>query len=257
VAAPGQDAVRSEYLAKRDGALHQLRQLRASRLHAGALPELEHRDRRPDQLHLLLHFRRLDHHGHHGEQRRQLPAIGPRPLWTDWGARRTSRPDNVPNNRITASGVTYDNNGNLTPGFGNIGPVYDAANRVSQVWMNGQPNTVPVDRLALFAGRQRRHQRPSELANRSPRFRGPTHHASTRQPMEFSFSAIRGLKSRGADPTSMSRAQTKARAGRLKGTQEVQKVLLVRLGKAIELIDDFIGFRRLLAFPAAMLPNRH
>jgi len=49
--------------------------------------------------------------------------------------------NNVPNNRITASGVSYDNNGNLTLGFGNIGPEYDAANRVSQVWMNGQPNT--------------------------------------------------------------------------------------------------------------------
>ena len=41
------------------------------------------------------------------------------------------------------AGTSYDNNGNLTLGFGNIGLVYDAANRMTQVWINGggQPNT--------------------------------------------------------------------------------------------------------------------
>jgi hypothetical protein len=46
----------------------------------------------------------------------------------------------VPNNRITATGVTYDNNGNLTSGFG-VAPAYDAANRLTAVWINGQTNS--------------------------------------------------------------------------------------------------------------------
>jgi RHS repeat-associated protein len=41
--------------------------------------------------------------------------------------------NNVPTNRINASGVTYDNNGNQTLGFGNLSLTYDAANRISAV----------------------------------------------------------------------------------------------------------------------------
>ena len=41
-------------------------------------------------------------------------------------------------------------------------------------------------------------------------------------------------------------------------TQEVQQILLVPLGKAIETLDDFVGFRlQLRALSAAMLLNRH
>ena len=43
-----------------------------------------------------------------------------------------------------------------------------------------------------------------------------------------------------------------------KRAQEVQKIVLVFLGKPIESLDHFVGFRRQLrAFPAAMLWNRH
>jgi RHS repeat-associated protein len=41
--------------------------------------------------------------------------------------------NNVPTNRINATGVTYDNNGNQTLGFGNLSLTYDAANRVTAV----------------------------------------------------------------------------------------------------------------------------
>jgi RHS repeat-associated protein len=41
--------------------------------------------------------------------------------------------NNVPTNRINATGVTYDNNGNQTLGFGGLSLTYDAANRISAV----------------------------------------------------------------------------------------------------------------------------
>ena len=37
--------------------------------------------------------------------------------------------NNVPTNRIQATGVTYDNNGNQTAGFGGLTFSYDRANR--------------------------------------------------------------------------------------------------------------------------------
>ena len=46
--------------------------------------------------------------------------------------------NNVPTNRITATGVTYDNNGNLTAGFGGMTLYYDAANRVKQATLGGR-----------------------------------------------------------------------------------------------------------------------
>jgi len=45
--------------------------------------------------------------------------------------------NNVPTNRINATGVSYDNNGNQTAGFGGLSMTYDLANRVSAV--GGQP----------------------------------------------------------------------------------------------------------------------
>jgi RHS repeat-associated protein len=41
--------------------------------------------------------------------------------------------NNVPTNRISATGVSYDNNGNQTAGFGGLSMVYDAANRVARI----------------------------------------------------------------------------------------------------------------------------
>ena len=41
--------------------------------------------------------------------------------------------NNVPTNRIAATGVSYDNNGNQTAGLGGVGLAYDVANRVSAV----------------------------------------------------------------------------------------------------------------------------
>jgi YD repeat-containing protein len=41
--------------------------------------------------------------------------------------------NNVPTNRISATGVMYDNNGNQTLGFGGLSLSYDAANRVTTV----------------------------------------------------------------------------------------------------------------------------
>jgi RHS repeat-associated protein len=46
--------------------------------------------------------------------------------------------NNVPTNRIQATGVSYDNNGNLAAGFGGVRLFYDAANRVSPVQINYQ-----------------------------------------------------------------------------------------------------------------------
>ena len=40
---------------------------------------------------------------------------------------------NVPTNQIQATGVTYDNNGNQTAGFGGLTFSYDAANRMTAV----------------------------------------------------------------------------------------------------------------------------
>jgi RHS repeat-associated protein len=53
------------------------------------------------------------------------------------GAPSLSVSVNAATNRLTASGATYDNNGNVTAGFAGLNLYYDAVNRIAQVQTTG------------------------------------------------------------------------------------------------------------------------
>ena len=53
--------------------------------------------------------------------------------------------NNVPTNRIAATGVAYDNSGNQTAGFGGVSLTYDVANRVSAAAAGSQTSIYAYD----------------------------------------------------------------------------------------------------------------